>query len=201
MTLKELLNQIENTEGKRTPTAKGLRESGIEIVVQKEINTDCLLSVYANGFAIYQTPEGATVFRADYCGGYTYFGRKQETAFDEEYFAGKDWWVRLYLEGEDRLTHNRNVQAERYECSYENELAEDMDISLQHDYLVREALARAFELMTQREREVVRYFFIEGMTGKEIAEIYGVSQQSISRSISAVRKRLQKNKKLLMEAL
>ena len=134
--------------------------------------------------------DGCTVFRVDYCGGYTYFGREQESSFSEDYFAGEEWWVRLVMEGEDRLTHNRNVQIERYECSFGADSAELGDttvpaFSVQKDLLVREALEQAFAM----------YYYIEGMSGKEIAKLYGISQQAVALTLSDVKKKLQKNRK------
>lgn len=78
MTLRELMNQIERTNGKKLPTAAWLRMGNSPLTVEKRIGENCCLSVYQNGFALYQTPDGCTVFRVDYCGGYTYFGREQE---------------------------------------------------------------------------------------------------------------------------
>ena len=200
MTLRELMNQIERTNGKKLPTAAWLRMGNSPLMVEKRISENCCLSVYQNGFALYQTPDGCTVFRVDYCGGYTYFGREQETCFSEDYFAGEEWWVRLVMEGEDRLTHNRNVQIERYECSFGADSAELGDttvpaFSVQKDLLVREALEQAFAMMTKRQKEVVRYYYIEGMSGKEIAKLYGISQQAVALTLSDVKKKLQKNQK------
>lgn len=140
------------------------------------------------------------MFRVDYCGGYTYFGQEQETCFSEDYFAGEEWRVRLVMEGEDRLIHNRNVQIERYECSFGADSAELGDttvpaFSVQKDLLVREALEQAFAMMTKRQKEVVRYYYIEGLTGKEIAKLYGISQQAVALTLFDVKKKLQKNRK------
>ena len=50
-------------------------------------------------------------------------------------------------------------------------------------------------MMTKRQKEVVRYYYIEGMTGKEIAKLYGISQQAVALTLSDVKKKLQKNRK------
>ena len=121
MTLKELQNKIEKTMGKDLPTAAHLRAGSSPIVASRELDGGTKLSVYQNGFALYQTEGGSTVFRVDYCGGYTYFGRNEQTELSEDFFADTDWWVRLLMEGEDRLTHNRNIKAERHECLFEGD--------------------------------------------------------------------------------
>ena len=119
MTLKELKNKIERTMGKALPTAAYLRAGNSRLVASCELDGGTKLSVYQNGFALYQTIGGSTVFRVDYCGGYTYFGRTEQTELSEDSFADTDWWVRLLMEGEDRLTHNRNIKEERHECLFE----------------------------------------------------------------------------------
>lgn len=199
MTLRELMNQIERTNGKKLPTAAWLRMENCPLAVEKKMDDGrSCLSVYQNGFALYQTMDGSTVFRVDYCGGYTYFGRDKEICFAEDYFAEEEWWVRLVMEGEDRLTHNRNVRIERYECCLSTdsgELGDAGDFSLQKDLLVKEALDQAFALMTKRQKEVVQYYYIDGLTGKEIAKLYGISQQAVALTLSDVKKKLQKNRK------
>ena len=56
MTLRELMNQIERTNGKKLPTAAWLRVGNSPLTVEKRISENCCLSVYQNGFALYQTP-------------------------------------------------------------------------------------------------------------------------------------------------
>lgn len=121
MTLKELQNKIERTMGKALPTAAYLLAGNSHLVASRELDGGTKLSVYQNGFALYQIIGGSTVFRVDYCGGYTYFGRTEQTELSEDFFADTDWWVRLLMEGEDRLTHNRNIKAERHECLFEGD--------------------------------------------------------------------------------
>lgn len=118
MALKELQNHIERTAGKKLPTAAWLRAGNSPLIVSRELEDGTKLSVYQNGFALYQTDGGSTVFRVDYCGGYIYFGRNKQTELTEVFFVNTDWWVRLLIEGEDGLTHNRKVLSEKYESLY-----------------------------------------------------------------------------------
>ena len=75
MTLKELQKQIEGTLGKELPTAAWLRAGNVPVVVSRDLECGTKLSVYQNGFALYQSEGKSTVFRVDHCGGYTYYGR------------------------------------------------------------------------------------------------------------------------------
>ena len=200
MTLKELQNRIERTAGKDLPTAAWLRAGNSPLVVSRELEGGTKLSVYQNGFALYQTEGGSTVFRVDHCGGYIYFGRNEQTELSEDFFANTDWWVRLLIEGEDRLTHNRKVLSEKYESFYEGDSEAFYNVcgteQLPLDALMtNELLEKAFSMMTERQRAVVTMHYIDGMGVQEIAAVYGISHQAVSVTLSDVKKKFQKNRK------
>ena len=156
MTLKELQKQIESTMGKELPTAAWLRAGNCPLAVCREITASGKLSVYVNGFALYETDCGSTVFRVDYCGGYTYFGANTEDTLPEEFFADTDWWVRLVIEGEDRLTHNRNARTEKNTSLYEfDELALAAACEFDEEIMLQELVEEVLLLMTPSQREVV----------------------------------------------
>ena len=198
MTLKELQNKIETTVGKALPTAAWLRAGNAPLAISREITKSGKLSVYVNGFALYETECGITVFRVDYCGGYTYFGADTEDTLSEEFFADADWWVRLVMEGEDRLTHNRKVRIENYESFYgydDTAISSLCTESMQEEYLQHELVELAFSIMTERQREVAQLYYIDGYGIKEIAKLYGISFQAVSVTLADIRKKFQKNRK------
>ena len=201
MTLKELQKQIEGTLGKELPTAAWLRAGNVPVVVSRDLEGGTKLSVYQNGFALYQSEGKSTVFRVDHCGGYTYYGRNEQTELDEEFFANTDWWVRLMIEGDDRLTHNRKVLSEKYETYYAGDSEAFCNIcgeeqSVQEAYIANELLELAFSMMTERQRAVVTMYYLDGMGVQEIADVYGISHQAVSVTLSDVKKKFQKNRKL-----
>lgn len=198
MTLKELQKQIESTMGKELPTAAWLRAGNCPLAVCREITSSGKLSVYVNGFALYETDCGSTVFRVDYCGGYTYFGANTEESISKEFFADTDWWVRLVMEGEDRLTHNRKARIENYESFYDYDDTAITSLcteTLQEEFLRHELVELAFSLMTERQRAVAQLYYLDGYGIKEIAKIYGISFQAVSVTLSDIRKKFQKNRK------
>ena len=198
MTLKELQKQIERTGGKDLPTAAWLRAGNSPLAVSREITKSGKLSVFVNGFALYETEDGSTVFRVDYCGGYTYFGANTEDTLSEEFFADTDWWVRLVMEGEDRLTHNRKARIENYESffGYDDTAISSLCTESVHDDFMRQELVElAFSLMTERQRNVAQLYYLDGYGIKEIAKIYSISFQAVSVTLSDIRKKLQKNRK------
>lgn len=199
MTLKELQNKIEKTMGKDLPTAAHLRAGSSPIVASRELDGGTKLSVYQNGFALYQTEGGSTVFRVDYCGGYTYFGRNEQTELSEDFFADTDWWVRLLMEGEDRLTHNRNIKAERHECLFEGDSEAFYNIcgteqSMHEEIMERDRIDAMLSVLTVRQRELVTLYYIDGLGIKEIAKVCGISFQAVSIALSESRKKFEKNR-------
>lgn len=196
MTLKELQNQIETTFGKELPTAAWLRAGNCPLAVSREITVNGKLSVFVNGFALYETDCGSTVFRVDYCGGYTYFGANTEDTLSEEFFADTDWWVRLVMEGEDRLTHNRNARTEKNTSLYEfDELALAAACEIEEEIIFQELVEEMLSLLTIRQREVVKLYFMDELGVAEIASLYGISHQAVSDTLSAAKKKFQKNRK------
>ena len=199
MTLKELQNKIEKTMGNDLPTAAYLRAGNSRLVASRELDSGTKLSVYQNGFALYQTIGGSTVFRVDYCGGYTYFGRTEQTELSEDFFADTDWWVRLLMEGEDRLTHNRNIKAERHECLFEGDSEAFYNLCgseqpMLEAFAAEERLEAMLSILTVRQRELVTLYYIDGLGIKEIAKICGISFQAVSIALSESRKKFEKNR-------
>ena len=196
MTLKELQKRIERTGGKDLPTAAWLRAGNSPLAISREIAKSGKLSVFVNGFALYETEDGSTVFRVDYCGGYTYFGANTEDTLSEEFFADTDWWVRLVMEGEDRLTHNRNARTEKNTSLYEcDELVLAAACEFDEEIMLQELVEEVLLLMTPRQREVVKLYYLDELGVEEIASQYGISHQAVSETLSAAKKKIQKNRK------
>lgn len=196
MTLKELQKQIERTAGKDLPTAAWLRAGNAPLAVSREITNSGKLSVFVNGFALYETEDGSTVFRVDCCGGYTYFGANTKDTLSEEFFADTDWWVRLVIEGEDRLTHNRNARTEKNISLYEfDELTLSSDCEIDKEIILQESVEEVLLMLTPRQREVVKLYYLDELGVAEIASQYGISHQAVSETLSAAKKKIQKNRK------
>ena len=196
MTLRELLRRIDRTTGKTVPTAAWLRSGISPVTAVQEINASVRLVVYQNGFTLYEVEGNSTVLRTDHCGGYCYYGRQSQDSISYEDFMEMDWWVRLLMEGEDRLIHNQNARIERNEYSLESwsENFQAYSEDFQDRLEIQEVLAEALAMLTNRQREVVQYYYMEGLGEKEIARIYGISQQAVSLTLSDARKKLHKRK-------
>ena len=193
LTLHALRGLVGSTKGQRLPTARALRESGDEIVVSTAIGAGGQLVVYQNGFYIYQTETGATVYGVDRCEGYAYDGGE---VLDMALFEDGDWAVRLLLAGEDRLEHNNNIREKGNHISYSADKTERGDLRDPHDFVAdiesREAVEEMLGCLTDKQRKVVRMHFQEGMTQQETAMRLNMSQPMIIKHIRAIRRRLKK---------
>ena len=107
LTLTELKNMADiPAPGQKAPTAKELRASE-EPVAEHTLRGDARITAYKSGYAVYSVCGAATVFCIHSCGGYRYDSRENPCDIGSRLFDGEAWYLRLVLEGEDRLCHNR----------------------------------------------------------------------------------------------
>lgn len=101
----------------KLPTAKQLRESGV-VIAKEKIGVDTEILAYRNGYALYCVGNHATVFPVYSCGDYLYLEGGNAVRLSEQFFCGKEWYLRLVLEGEDRLSRNHEAKEQSRSVSY-----------------------------------------------------------------------------------
>lgn len=202
LTLKELRNMVEVAEVQgRVPTARGLMESGTPIVVKEIVDAYTEIVVYRNGLVLYRVGSHATVFPLHPCAGYSYdTGIKGSPAQDmtirADFFEQENWYIRLILEGEDRLAINQDVRMGSKTISY-SVVAEDWNVLAVEDrelerVIDRETLKELLQMITDNQRYVVTRYYLEDVAQKEIAAELGVSSQAVSDMIRKAMKRIRK---------
>ena len=72
-----------------------------QYLCQKALLRMCKISVYQNGYALYEISGLATVFPIWDCQNYRY--EMEENEISEQWFEKEAWYLRLILEGEDRI--------------------------------------------------------------------------------------------------
>lgn len=109
LTLQELKQVVSNREERRkVPSAKYLREN--EVAVAKQRLMDCAeIIAYQTGYVLYCVGDYATVFPLFTCRDYVYEAERKIAVVEENFFDDQPWYVRLILEGEDRLWRNRET--------------------------------------------------------------------------------------------
>ena len=103
ITLRELKTKIHTVVEKKLPTFKTLMEMKPVAVAQTIVN-GAKLTVYENGYAVYEVDNAHTVMAVDRCGDYRYdFIDGTYNIVPAEIFEGAEWSIRLLMEGEKRI--------------------------------------------------------------------------------------------------
>ena len=104
MTLKELKNLVKPADPKkRVPCAVSLKQSGARIVVREAVGLGADITVYANGYVLYQEGEKTTVFPLHACSAYGYESvTGQQKIFRSDFFDNENWFQEVgeYRNGE-----------------------------------------------------------------------------------------------------
>lgn len=186
LTLQELKRMTEMPEEKKkVPTAKNLQNGGKKVVWRK-IDRDTELSVYMNGFAVYRIGNRTTVFSIYSCGDYQYNMEVGTVVIEKTVFDIQEWYIRLTLEGEDRLLHNMDAQEREKNISYhaiseEWQMIADMRSSPMEQIIRRESIDELLSLLTERQYTVVCQYYFNQKTQKQISEELGVTPSAVSR--------------------
>lgn len=83
----------------RIPTANYLKNNERSIM-ERKINETAAITVYPNGYALYEADGSATVFPVHPCGDYCYGFPPYVCTVSARLFEKEAWYIRLILEGE-----------------------------------------------------------------------------------------------------
>lgn len=201
MTFKQLIEAVKDNAHMKLPTVKYLREN-CEVFVRVSIY-ESTITVYTNGFFVYDDGLHATVQRISNCRQnvvYEYQDDSREV-IDYEVFADQPFYVRLAIEGEKRLDINTVARASGRVYSYNNSENESADLADNYDFTeahakrdsrapVVNALKTGYNNLSQREKTILKKYFINNMTQQRIAKELGCSKQAVGKSYRAALKKL-----------
>ena len=178
-------------QGRKTPTAKDLRKYDIA-VIRKKLNRDTEISVYHNGYVLYEVSGSATVFPLHTCKEYMYEG----CSIEERVFAKESWYLRLMLEGEDRLERNQQAKEHNKVVSYSAEsdewrILETEDCVLER-LIRKEMVEELLSSLTESQRMVVCQYFLHQKTQNQISGELGITVPAVSRILSRAIQRLRR---------
>ncbi len=197
MTLQELKEITQTPEqGIKMPTAKKLRENG-KAVAEKQIGNDTCIAAYQNGYVLYHACGRSTVFSIHTCGAYLYISNGISSYLPEQYFEKEPWYIRLALEGEDRLYRNQQAKEQERTISYSaiSEGWEAIGTMEENplEYLVeKENRKEILHCLTDRQRRAVSLCFFQQKTRKEAAGELGITSPAVSAILSQAARRLRK---------
>ncbi len=189
LTLRELKNLADIPEpGQKTPPAKELRASA-EPLVEQALRGDAWITAYKCGYAIYSVCGASTVFCIHSCGGYCYDSGENPCDISSGLFEGEAWYLRLVLEGEDRLCRNREAREQDWSVSYSRVSEEwgglDSGMEPVLERIVRKEAVEGFlSALSDRQRLVARRFYLEEKTERQIVGELGITAAAVSRIIA-----------------
>lgn len=197
MTLQELKEIIEIPQyGIKMPTAKYLRETG-RAIAERQLKNGTWIAVYQNGCALYHAYSHSTVFPVHTCGAYVYASNGVSSCLPEQFFEKEPWYVRLVLEGEDRLEHNQRVKEQERTASY-SAISEEWQVMgnlegnpLKH-LVERENIEEILQCLTERQKTAVTLCFFQQKTQGEVAKELGITSSAVSAILSQAARRLRK---------
>lgn len=183
---------------RRNPTMRRLKESG-KAVVHKKFDGNTDITVYRNGYVLYRVGCAATVFSVHSCGEYLYHESDKPYKIDGSMFEQEEWYLRLVLEGEDRLWSNQEAKQLRNTVHYQSVPEEYRSgVNEENPILSRviqeETITELLEVLTEQQREVIRMFFLYQKSQKQIAGEFGVSMPAVSQKLSRAIQRIQRKK-------
>ena len=136
-------------------------------------------------------------YRRDYA-DYVYEAERKIAVVEEDFFDDQPWYVRLILEGEDRLWRNRETREHNncvsYSCISEEwcELA-DKGQCLLEKIIAEETVRELMDLLTERQRQMIQRIYFQQKTQKEVSHELGITVPAVSKCISQAMQKMRNN--------
>ena len=198
LTLKELKKIVKVADmEKRIPSVKSLKEH--KVVVKEMINADTTISVYDHGYVLYTAGNQSTVFPLHSCDDYEYVsvtGDNKE--FNKEFFDNENWYIRLLMEAEDRMTYSQSKISTNHGVFSNSDVTDDAEImrgsskDFVDDVIDREILHALIKELTERQKMVLNLVYFEEMRQQDVADYLGIKQQSVNDLLDRALKKMKK---------
>ena len=198
LTLKELKKIVKVADmEKRIPSVKSLKEH--KVVVKEMINADTTISVYDHGYVLYTAGNQSTVFPLHSCDDYEYVsvtGDNKE--FNKEFFDNENWYIRLLMEAEDRMTYSQSKISTNHGVFSNSDVTDDAEImrgsskDFVDDVIDREILHALIKELTERQKMVLNLVYFEEMRQQDVADYLGIKQQSVNDLLNRALKTMRK---------
>jgi len=184
--VRELVHPTEKTRGK-TPSARMLLSGISPVLVKEMIGQDSDVTVFENGYVLYRIGKRCAVFPLPEKGSYFYESVKSGSILQADFFENENWYVRLMMEGEDRIADNQRKRDSKAQLvsysAFEDDQGKDLEDKKQDilsSLVKKEMLEEFLGMMTEKQKAAVYRYYVECMSQIEIAEIMGITQQTVS---------------------
>ena len=153
--------------------------------------------------SIRTTGEHFTILRIDGFDHIQYdFVEGTQSIVEESEYLDSSFLVALFIRGKDQWDKNASKRSDyRHKYYLQNNSldwseeaavpsAEDEYFVNEHVIAVDEQIEKAFSSLTQRQRQIARLYYDQGMKQEDIAEYLGVCQQSVLDVVKASEKKV-----------
>lgn len=189
LTFRELKNMADiPPKGQKTPTVRAARQSG-SLIAEREMGGDAGIAAYQSGYAVYYAGGAATVFRIHDCGGYCYDSGSRPCGIGSREFDREAWYLRLVLEGEDRLSRNLASKEHAWKVSYSG-VSEEWGAmgsggeSVLDRIVSRETVESLLSVLTERQKRAAVLFYLEQKTKRQVAAELGITAPAVSKILA-----------------
>ena len=179
--------------------------------ITKFVRENFRISVYENGFAVYESENRRTVIDLDNISGLTYyFNTDTKNEFNLMFLESLSWVQALTLLGEEQISQNI-FRDKAQEALSEDEDKKELTISGHIDgpetaYIkketrreIRVALRKARAQMTEKQAEAFMLYYDQDMSEEEIGEILRISHQAVACRIRGATRKLRGNMKRFLQ--
>jgi predicted DNA-binding protein YlxM (UPF0122 family) len=192
LTLRKLKEMVESPKkGEKKPSCKSLREGKYPVVAQKIIKNKVgvvTITVYKNGYVVYQAQNRVTVFPIEDISGYRYSsvtGNGYGCNLTESYFEEAEWYLRFVLRGEDRLSINLDSCNQKRCISLssameEMQLGESIAPDMEEMIVQQMMTENMMDMLTDKQKELIYALYFEKQTYQEYADIHGISSAAVN---------------------
>lgn len=199
--LRKRLNVLPK-KGRETPKYKGLLQSEKKVLISSSV-AGATVTVYENGYVLYRSEIGSTVFPFPDSGDYLYESSRagSQEVVDGESFESAAWYVRLVIEGEDHLNDNSERRYYAHTVSY-SAVSEEWKELLDRVGSVEDVLsareqeakvARIMERLTVKQRDVVIGKFWSDKSFSQVADDLGIDRKNAWRSMESALRKMKKH--------
>lgn len=196
-TFAELLTFVDDTRNvQKLPSARDLRMHAEKLVLCRL--DDCTLEVYRCVYFIYSIGKRSTVQSIHRCLNpirYESCDPASEAAINAHQFLDQPFYLRLILDGEERIFANQQSQDAKKAIytdgiNMESAYLRDPDSDFVSQLLIQEEqqsrlhqLSHALSNLTDRQRIAFIQYYAEGKTYQEIADAMGCTKQTVYESV------------------
>ena len=200
----QLKQMLPSTAGQKLPVPLVLEQAPPDVLFRHE-NGDMAITVFTNGFYLYQRDCRRTVFAVDRCKQLIYRYQDDEVRIiPESKFSDGPCLIPLFIKGDERLNHNMDAYEEYQQAFSLSNNGDDWNKAAQvksveenyfdtlEDFEKEAQIQNALECLTERQQQILHMYFVNGLSQAQIARILNLDPSAVKRLRDRAMDRLRK---------